>query len=58
MAEKRIKKRLNLDLPLELHKELKFLSVAYNTTITKLIIREIIKLLERHKVEKWSKKID
>ena len=52
MAEKRIKKRLNLDLPLELHKELKFLSVAYNTTITKLIIREIIKLLERHKVEK------
>ena len=46
------KKRLNMDLPEEIHKELKFLSVAYNTTITKLVIREIIKFIAKHKVEK------
>jgi len=46
------KKRLNLDIPTEIHQELKFLSVVYNTTITKLVIREIIKLIAKHKVSK------
>jgi len=46
------KKRLNLDIPEGIHKELKFLSVAYNTTITKLVLREIIKFIAKHKLEK------
>jgi hypothetical protein len=46
------KKRLSLDLPEDVHKELKLLALLHNTTITKLVIRLVVTLIEQSKVEK------
>jgi hypothetical protein len=43
---------LSLDLPEDVHKELKFLAVLHNTTIAKLVIRLVVTLIEQSKVEK------
>lgn len=43
------KKRLSMYLPLEIHKELKAMAAIYNTTITVLVMRLIVTLLEQDK---------
>jgi len=47
-----LKKRLNLEIPVKIHDELKSLAALYNITITKLVLREIIRLIARRKIEK------
>lgn len=46
------KKRLSIDIPEEVHKELKFLAILHNTTITKLVIRTILALIKQLNVKK------
>jgi len=50
------KKRLSLDLPLDIHKELKILATTHNTTITKLVIRLVLGLVEQYKVEEENER--
>jgi hypothetical protein len=45
------KKRLSLDLPEDVHKELKFLAVLHNTTITKLVMRTLLALIKQLRVK-------
>lgn len=49
MADRQGRKRLSIDLPEGIYKEIKMLAVMYNITVTKYVIRA---LLERFKNEK------
>lgn len=41
-----------MDLPEDVHKELKMIAILHNTTITKLVMRTILVLIKQLKVEK------
>lgn len=43
------KKRLSIDIPMDLHDELKDMAKKYNISITKLVINEIVELLIRNR---------
>jgi hypothetical protein len=45
------KKRLSMDLPEDVHKELKMIAILHNTTITKLVMRLVLGLIEQCKIE-------
>ena len=47
MKEK--EQRINFVIPREVHKELKIIAIKRNITLKELILREIIKLLNREK---------
>lgn len=50
---KNIKKRLVVDMPLELHKQLKYIAIRYNITLSKLVLRALfIVITEDENIQK------
>ncbi len=55
MSQRVNRKRLTIDIPLDIHKELKMFSIQHNITLTKYVSRILISALKQER--EWNKPI-